>query len=702
MNRSPDDRTADPASGVINPPPAAGARNGELPAYVSNGLIGLRVRELPLIAGMALVNGLVGEHAERRLEAAAPAPYPLAGDLALDGVWLSDQPWAVSGLEQAYDFATGELTSRFVFEAAGRRAEVETVTFASRTAPSLVLQETRVRVDVACEVRLRARVETAGVRGRVVERRVETPGEAEPVGDGCLLWAPEGGMSTCGAALATEVEGLAQAERAILPWDHAGPLETTWTGRARAGSDIRFRQIAALIPSLVHGRPHEEALRRLCRAQASGFDDLRRRNREVWPELWKGRPVVRGAKREHQALIDAAFFYLNASTHAASPAATSIFGLATWHDYTYYFGHVMWDVDAFCIPPLILFQPEAARSLLDYRSRGRPAAGSNARLSGRQGLQYPWEAAPLTGQESTPGGGLGAAHEDHISLHVARAFSLHAEITGDDIFLKTEAWPVLAGVADWFVSRTVRTDRGVELKRATGPAERPDPPDNDAFTLMAGADILRRAIRAAGRLGETPRAAWGETLAHLYLPRRSDGAIASHDDFRIDEPKGATPSPLAGLFPYDYPATETERRRTLDLYLTHWRDYVGAPMLPALYPVWAAMAGDRDLALTLFEEGYAAYDHPRFHQCLEYRLEHVDEAVAAGPFFANLGGMLLGLVFGYAGLVIDDGDPKNWPRRPVVLPKGWTSIEIERLWVRGRPARLVARHGSDRAELTVG
>ncbi len=71
----------------INPPAAHGPRDGELPAYVSNGLIGLRVREQPLQAGMTLVSGVAGEHQERRVEAAAPSPYPLAGDIALNGIW---------------------------------------------------------------------------------------------------------------------------------------------------------------------------------------------------------------------------------------------------------------------------------------------------------------------------------------------------------------------------------------------------------------------------------------------------------------------------------------------------------------------------------------------------------------------------------------------------------------------------------------
>ncbi|WP_122469028.1 glycoside hydrolase family 65 protein [Brevundimonas lutea] len=684
----------------ISPKPVSGARDGELPAFVSNGLIGLRIREQPLAAGVAIVSGVAGLHPERRVEAAAPAPYPLAADLAIDGVWLSDQPWSVTELEQSYDFASGELTSRFVFAAPGASVRVEVLTFASRSAATLVLQEIRVIPDRPCDLVVRAITETAGLRGRVLERRCDTPGEPEPVVDGYLLWETEGGLSRCGVALHTEAFEGDVPRRAVRPWDESGPLVTEYRGRATPGAPLGVRQMAALVPSVVHARPQEEAVRRLARGRQTGFETLRARNRAAWDELWKARVVVRGAGAEVQALVDAAFFYLNSSTHPASPAATSIFGLAAWPDYHYYFGHVMWDVDAFCAPPLSLFQPGAARSLLDFRSRGLDAARANARLSKRAGLQFPWEAAPLSGQEASPGEGSGAAHEDHGSLHVARAFALHADITGDQAFLREQAWPVLRGVADWIVSRCVLTARGYEMPRAMGPAEVPEPPDNDASTLMAAGQILRRAARAAEQLGEPVPSTWLETAGSLYLPVRADGAIAAHDDFRIDEPKGATPSPLAGYFPYDHSGPATQRQRTLDLYLARWRDYVGTPMFPALYGVWAAMAGDRDLALTLFEEGYSAYDSGRFHQCLEYRRDHPDSETPAGPFFANLGGLLLGLVLGYTGLVIDDGDPRAWARRPVVLPRGWSAIEVDRLWVRGRAARLVARQGADRAELS--
>jgi trehalose/maltose hydrolase-like predicted phosphorylase len=138
----------------LNRPPANGPREGDLAAYVGNGLIGLRIsqnKEVPLVAGMAIVSGVAGEHHERRNEAAPAAPFPLAGDIAIDGVRLSDRPWAVSDLAQVHDFGTAELISRFTFAAGGRRAQVSVSTFASRTEAALVLQEMAIEVDGPCE-----------------------------------------------------------------------------------------------------------------------------------------------------------------------------------------------------------------------------------------------------------------------------------------------------------------------------------------------------------------------------------------------------------------------------------------------------------------------------------------------------------------------------------------------------------------------
>jgi hypothetical protein len=96
-------------------------------------------------------------------------------------------------------------------------------------------------------------------------------------------------------------------------------------------------------------------------------------------------------------------------------------------------------------------------------------------------------------------------------------------------------------------------------------------------------------------------------------------AVISHDDYRIDEEKGATPDPLMGLFPFGYRLTPQQEQATLKLYLDMAQDYIGSPMLSALYGTWASRLGDRALALKLLDEGYGQFCVGRFLQTLEYR-----------------------------------------------------------------------------------
>ena len=65
----------------------------------------------------------------------------------------------------------------------------------------------------------------------------------------------------------------------------------------------------------------------------------------------------------------------------------------------------------------------------------------------------------------------------------------------------------------------------------------------------------------------------------------------------------------------------------------------------------------------------------------------------AGPFFANMGGFLVGLLFGFTGIQPSGQGVKEWSVRKAVLPEGWKAIEVERVWVRGKAMALKARHG---------
>jgi hypothetical protein len=352
----------------------------------------------------------------------------------------------------------------------------------------------------------------------------------------------------------------------------------------------------------------------------------------------------------------------------------------------------MWDIETFSLPPLLFLQPEAVTALLHYRLRSLEGAHSNAQCMGRRGIQFPWESAPTSGEEAAPSPGTAAWHEDHVSLDVALAFARYVHVTGDGNFLRDKTWPVLHGVADWITSRSHRTRRGFEIRRSMGIAERKSACDNEAFTMLSARAVLAEALAAARRLKRPPGAQWEEIAAHLVLPLR-DGMLVSHDAFRANEEKAATPSPLMALFPLDSALDPEVAAATADYFLGRWQEYVGSPMLSALYGVWAARRGDRALSLRLLEEGYGRFIAGRFLQTLEYRPDKFPEQPMAGPFFANMGGFLLSLLLGFPRLVPGSGDPESWARGEIVLPRGWKAIEVERLWLRGRPARLVAAQG---------
>ncbi|MGF6227585.1 hypothetical protein QFZ27_001540 [Inquilinus ginsengisoli] len=503
-------------------------------------------------------------------------------------------------------------------------------------------------------------------------------------------------IATCGIAYHTKLHGAdTEPDKPSL---HAQTVVSEYGFRAKAGQTFRLEQIVSVVASTLHQQPDDQAVRLLGKALRDGFDTLRDANRACWSRLWTRRIRLIGADERWQAMADAAFYYLNASVHASSPASTSIFGLSAWRDYHYYYGHVMWDIEAFAIPPVTLFQPEAAATLLGYRSKHLQAAHRNAKLVGRRGAQFPWESAPSTGEEAAPMPGSASWYEDHVSLDVALGFSFYANVTGEERFLQDQAWPVLSGVADWLVSRATKTDRGYEISQTMGIAERESPCDNAAYTVMAARKVLDDAIDAAGRLGRRFDPAWTRIREGLVLPRRGD-VVISHDGFQPSEEKGATPDPLMGIFPIGHPLDRAVEQATLRFYLGLADQYVGAPMLSALFGAWAARTGDRPLAAKLLDDGYGRFCTGPVMQTLEYRPDVFPDQPRASPFLANIGGFLISLLLGFTGLRPSAAEPADWAERPVVLPEGWDRIEVDELSIRGKPARLIATDGAERASL---
>jgi trehalose/maltose hydrolase-like predicted phosphorylase len=682
-------------SSPISPPPVRRWRPEFLPAYVGNGVMGLRVTRVPLRGGVAIVSGFAGVHPTDRVEAFARAPYPVAGDVVLGDAALSEFVEGVTLVEQRYDFSCGELTTRLRFDAGAVRAELEILTFCSRTQPTIAAQEVAVRVERASDVTLVAAVDPVGLPGNWDARDREP---AKGV-DGSMRWQSHGALSTCGAAYSTELVG-AQDVRRGTEGGELQRLSTAYAFRARAGRVYRLRQLTSLVPDVLHGEPDRQAIRLVHLAAEIGFDELRAANRRAWESLWEARVRLVGAPRRWQALADAAFFYLHSSAHASSPSSTSMFGLSYWPDYNYYRGHVMWDIEAFAVPPLLLTDPEAARALLDFRADRLQAARSNAKLAGYRGAQFPWESSIRLGEEAAPGEGAATGREHHVSLDVAHAFAQFVHATGDLEYARTRAWPVARDVARWIESRVVETRRGYEIQRVTGVAEKEKLENNSAFVNLGAITVLREALSLAESVGAPPGRRWEEIARRLVVPLdRRGGIIRNYDGHRATDEKGDTPDAAAALFLFGYEVTARVEQATYRRAIELSSGYVGSPMLSALLGIFAARVGEREQALELFERGYAEFVLEPFAATDEYSPRVFPDQERAGPFAANLGGFLSALLYGLTGIRLGPGGFATWCERPPSLPAGWRAIEVDRVWVRGAAARIVARHGDDRARI---
>ena len=65
-------------------------------------------------------------------------------------------------------------------------------------------------------------------------------------------------------------------------------------------------------------------------------------------------------------------------------------------------------------PPLLMLQPQIARSLLEYRFERLDAARQNASSHGYKGAMFPWESDD-EGQEATPVWALTGPFQHHIT-----------------------------------------------------------------------------------------------------------------------------------------------------------------------------------------------------------------------------------------------------------------------------------------------
>jgi protein-glucosylgalactosylhydroxylysine glucosidase len=641
------------------------------PAYLSNGLIGIRPGSNPLARGRAAVSGFVFAHVPFRIESLSPAPYPLETDIGIGGTRLLDHPELVTIRRQTLDMATAELVTELTFAPrAGLTLDLTVVQFASRSVPSLLCQEVSLTPSAAAEIEVQARIDLSGIPGTVYMRSAP-----DNSGDLAIGVRGDGELSRLGIAV-----GLFTGKK----WTRNPGPETSdirfsksYFVDATPGEMIRVRTIAAMLSQVYHPAPELQAIRMMRWGENVGFDALREQNRQAWRDLWQARIKVYGDNAAQRAL-DAAFFYLHSSLHRSSFTGMSPYGLS--HP-TGYYGHSFWDTETWSLLPLILTAPEAAKSLLEYRLRGLEAARRLAALYGYRGAHFPWEGG-IDGSEATPTWASTGWTEQHITADVALAFWEYQRATGDPFFLREGTWPVLRAAAEWIESRGVFTPRGFEILNIMGPDEGLNI-NNSSYMNVAARMVLEAAVKCARMLGYTPPASWTRIAERMVVPIDNKRRIVLPYD-NASEKSAYSLGNLDYLTVHDPPLPPDLMRNTYE----HERKLRGARAITpgfmcAGVAASAAFFRDRRRATVLFRQSWEPYWVDPYGLTKEHE---------KGPtcFLTNFGSVLQTVLFGFTGLRISEGD---WSRHTATLPEGWARIEVDRIWVRGVPKRLVAEHG---------
>ncbi|MDX2284969.1 MAG: glycoside hydrolase family 65 protein [Bacteroidia bacterium] len=458
-------------------------------------------------------------------------------------------------------------------------------------------------------------------------------------------------------------------------WDYDMHL-TRLEKRLKAGETFRMTVVATEVSTEHYADPQNEAERLTIYAALEGRERLIERHEAAWAELWKSDIILEGdpeAQRDIRSMLYHLYSFVREGT-AYSPSPMGLSGLG-------YNGHVFWDTELWMYPPLLVLQPQIARSLLEYRFERLEMARQNARSHGFRGAMFPWE-SDGEGQEATPVWALSGPFEHHITGCVGVAFWNYYLVTRDKEWLRTRGYPVLREVADFWVSRTDRDAQGnCHIYNVVGADEWAENVDDNAFTNGVAKEALRFAALAAGELGEQPDPQWTATADCIPLLQLPGGVTREHATYQDTMIKQGDVNLLA--FPLKVITDPAQIRRDLEFYeprISPTGPAMGYAALSVLY----SRLGEPEKAKELFFRGYQPNEVPPFGVLSEC-------PGCSNPYFATgAGGMLQAMLFGFGGLDLSSSGigapppakgkaapPASGIRQlPVRLPAGWQSLTI--------------------------
>ncbi|NER11938.1 glycoside hydrolase family 65 protein [Leptobacterium flavescens] len=447
-------------------------------------------------------------------------------------------------------------------------------------------------------------------------------------------------------------------------WDYNMHL-MKFKKQLKKGETYRFALVGSTISSVHNADPHNEAERLTIYAKLEGIKRLESAHINAWKKLWESDVRIEG-DLESQRAVRSAIYHLYSFARKGTAYSLSPMGLSGLG----YNGHVFWDTELWMYPPLLVLQPEIAKSLLEYRFERLGAAKENAFAHGYDGAMYPWESAE-DGSEDTPVWALTGPFQQHISATVGWAFWKYFEVTGDVEWLRTRGYPVLKEVADFWSSRVERKGNGrYEINNVIGANEWEENIDNNAFTNGMVKTVLEYASKAAEKLDLDPDPDWRHVAANIPILKFPDGTTKENETYNGVTIKQADVNLLS--YPLKIVSEPDAIKRDLNYYeprLSPDGPAMGGAILAVLY----ARLGEEEKSYQMFRKSYIPNELPPFKVIAE-------TAGGTNPYFATgAGGMLQSVIFGIGGLDITENGIIQLNTK---LPKKWKSLKMTGIGVK--------------------
>lgn len=422
-----------------------------------------------------------------------------------------------------------------------------------------------------------------------------------------------------------------------------------------------FDQTHYLPPNLDHGNPPGDT-----------FEEIVQRSKDFWTGFWQTDIEIDGPVEDQQA-IRSFLFYLRTAINPENDRAISPMALSSRQ----YFGHVFWDADVWVFPALALLDPDRAATIPLYRLRkvggarqnylnwvkaGRPIGKGDPLGTGvpdPNAIMFPWESSG-TGLETVPGD---SKYQHHISGTVLFGLS-HAAALG--IIDKSELNRVGKGVAAFLLDRATPNEDNTLLLKGTMSPDENHTGDNDLYTNALGNWVLDN---------------FGPTGGPRFTLPKDDQSFLTYDNDPIRSYKQA--AAVLAIYPLQFPEAEKQANVMMDRFA----DKViknGPAMSDSVHATIWARLGDTEKAYTTWRKSWQDFTQ---HPLLLFSEKRTKDVTY---FITGAGGCLQSVLYGFAGLRIDDHKPEKaawmvplkegyWLSCTPHLPKAWRSIKIKGL-----------------------